>query len=63
MDWLRKNESDTNNISSEETLERELAPLKAIRDAYPKILIANTGHEDYDIEGVRVLDITRWLMS
>lgn len=51
------------NISSEETLERELAPLKAIRDAYPKILIANTGHEDYDIEGIRVLDITRWLMS
>ncbi|MBQ1871933.1 MAG: ATP-binding protein, partial [Lachnospiraceae bacterium] len=53
----------SDNISEKDTLDRELAPLKAIKDAYPKILIANTGHDDYDVEGIKVLDITRWLCS
>ena len=53
----------SDNISDQETLDRELSPLRAIRDSYPKILLANTGHEDYDIEGIKVLDITRWLLN
>lgn len=53
----------SDNISGSETLERELSPLKAIKDAYPKVLIANTGHAAYDIEGIKVLDLTRWLLS
>lgn len=52
----------SDNISDQETLDRELSPLRAIRDSYPKILLVNTGHEDYDIEGIKVLDITRWLL-
>jgi predicted AAA+ superfamily ATPase len=52
----------SDNISREETLERELTPLKHINDAYPKILIANTRHDDYDIGGIRVFDIARWLI-
>ena len=52
----------SDNISDQETLDRELSPLRAIRDSYPKILLANTWHEDYDIEGIKVLDITRWLL-
>lgn len=53
----------SDNISGAETLERELSPLKAIKDAYPKVLIANTGHAAYDIEGIKVLDLTRWLLE
>ena len=52
----------SDNISDPDTLERELSPLRAIKDAYPKILIANTKHDDYDIEGIKVLDLTSWLM-
>ncbi len=28
-----------------------------------RFYLANTGHEDYDIEGIKVLDITRWLLN
>ena len=51
------------SVSAPETLERELAPLRAIRDAYPKVLIARTRHGDYTIDGIRILDVARWLIG
>ena len=41
--------------------EREYSSLLAIRDAYPKMIIARTHHETYDYQGVQVVDLCRWL--
>lgn len=51
----------SDDISAPGTLDRELAPLKAVRDAYPKLLLARTRHDGYDNEGVQVIDLARWL--
>lgn len=53
----------SDDISRQETFEREVAPLLAIRDAYPKMVIARTKHEAVDYEGIKVVDLARWLMG
>lgn len=53
----------SDDISQEATLERELDPLRRIRDAYPKCIIARTGHETTDWDGIKVIDLARWLMG
>jgi predicted AAA+ superfamily ATPase len=49
------------NISQEETFKREVSPLLSIKDAYPKLLIARTRHDEYAFEGVKIIDISKWL--
>jgi len=53
----------SDNIAQDETLRREVEPLLRIRDAYPKILLANTWHPEYQIEGVKVINIADWLLA
>lgn len=50
-----------NNISETETFEREVSPLLAIKDAYPKMLIARTYQPEYQHEGIRIVDPADWL--
>lgn len=52
-----------NSIEENETKERELAPLRRIRDSYPKMVISRTGYPEYDIDGIKIIDITYWLMQ
>ena len=49
------------NISDSETFKREVSPLLQIKDAYPKMVIARTHHEQYDYEGITIIDIADWL--
>lgn len=51
------------NIENPETLERELSPLKAIRENYTKIILANTKHFEYDISGIKIIDLSSWLLD
>lgn len=53
----------SDNIADNKTFEREYSPLLAIKDAYPKMIIARTYHENYDYQGIQVIDIRRWLQE
>lgn len=53
----------SDNITDDKTFHREVDPLLKIQDAYPKMLIARTGHDDYQYEGVQIVDIANWLLK
>lgn len=52
-----------NNISEEKTFEREVSPLLAIKDAFPKMLIARTYQPEYQHEGIKIVDAAEWLST
>lgn len=53
----------SDNISDEKTFAREVSPLLQIKDAYPKMVIARTRHDEYQYEGVKIVDIANWLLN
>ena len=53
----------SDNISDEKTFEREVSPLLQIKDAYPKLVIARTRNNEYQYEGIKIIDISDWLLN
>ena len=51
----------SDDISNKKTFEREASSLLEIRDNYPKILLANTHHDECQYEGIKIVDIENWL--
>lgn len=53
----------SDDITNGNTFEREITPLKQIKDAYPKMLIARTKDNTTDFDGIQIIDIARWLLD
>lgn len=53
----------SDNISDDKTFEREVSPLLQIKDAYPKMLIARTRNDEYQYEGIKIVDLADWLLE
>jgi len=53
--------SDIGDDFDSDTFKREVDPLLKIKDAYPKMIIARTKHDDYQYEGIQIVDIANWL--
>ncbi len=49
-------------IDNPETFKRECAPLLSIKDAYPKMILARTHQDTYDCEGIKICDLSNWLL-
>lgn len=50
-------------VRSEETLERELRPLRMIRDNYPKLILTLDDDPSADYDGIIRTNVLRWLVD
>ncbi|MCI2046645.1 MAG: ATP-binding protein [Faecalibacterium sp.] len=50
-------------VRDESTLQRELAPLRTIKDHYPKIILTLDDDPEADYDGIRRINALNWLMG
>lgn len=69
VDFVAKNSEDTIyyqvalTTRDENTLERELIPLKKINDNYPKYILTMDDDLDADFDGIKKINVIDWLLE
>lgn len=69
VDFVAQNEKGTVyyqvalSVSDEKTLERELRPLKAINDHYPKVILSMDEEPEMHYDGIRRINARDWLLG
>lgn len=69
VDFIAQNRKGTTyfqvalSVRDEKTLARELRPLKAIRDHYPKVLLTMDEDPEIHYDGIRKLNARDWLLG
>ena len=53
----------TDDMTAESTRERELAPLKAVRDNYEKVVIATSTNSTASVEGIKIVRLIDFLIE
>jgi len=53
----------TDNMYSDNTMERELRPLKAINDAFPKLVVVGEGTHPENVDGIRIVGAVDFLLG
>lgn len=53
----------TDDMTAESTRERELAPLKAVRDNYEKVVIAMSTNSTTPVEGIKIVRLIDFLLT
>ena len=69
IDFVAKNSEDTIyyqvalTTREEDTLQRELTPLKKINDNYPKYILTMDDDLDADFDGIKKINVIDWLLE
>jgi len=53
----------TEDMSDPNTMRRELKPLRAVRDAYPKMVVVGSGSYPTNIDGIRIVNAIDFLLG
>jgi len=53
----------TQRMDDADTARRELAPLRAIRDNYPKMVVVGGGEHPVEMDGIRIVDAADYLLG